>query len=69
MLVLGGGAVSYERGTPVGSEKAVAKGHALWGYNPMCKVTPVILHGVVSPGSQSPLSSSDVTNEASTTSC
>ena len=22
---------------------------ALWGYNPVCKVTPVILHGVVSP--------------------
>ena len=20
-----------------------------WGYNPVCKVTPVILHGVVSP--------------------
>ena len=24
-------------------------GGIFWGYNPMCKVTPVILHGVVSP--------------------
>ena len=25
------------------------EGAGFWGYNPVCKVTPVILHGVVSP--------------------
>jgi len=29
-------------------DSGVSGGYLFWGYNPLCKVTPVILHGVVS---------------------
>ena len=54
MGVLGGWAISHGRGTPVGwaiYSRGDGRGDALrgvWKYNPMCKITPAILHGVVS---------------------
>jgi len=42
----GGDGVVGERGT-FGTREFVHR--LFWGYNPVCKVTPVMLHGVVSP--------------------
>ena len=71
MVVLEGGAVSYERGTPVvqnfnsatfeirtflapsGALPPGTKPARFSGDTTPCKVTPVILHGVVSPAIQS----------------